>query len=193
MPATNSTAAAPSSAPFPPPAISWSAPRASPPPGRRASTARMPNGRTDAVRRARPSILAISARNDSMAGFGRTLLQTPWVRLSNCSLYVLSWTLGVKRFRNVPVEATRPDHRPPERDTRVARAYVTSDEATLEAVEEAPLRSAGAVAPLCGRRRPAVHLRLRQADGSLVPYLDPERRFRERLQLGDGRRCEVEL
>jgi hypothetical protein len=70
MPALNSAAAAPSRAPFPPPAISCSEPSASPPPGGRKSISEIPKGSTVLARRPFPSIFSIWARNDSTAGCG---------------------------------------------------------------------------------------------------------------------------
>lgn len=65
IPATNSTAAAPCSAPCPPPAASWSAPVASPPAGSRASTASTPKGRVGAGCRSCRSTLAMRLRRRS--------------------------------------------------------------------------------------------------------------------------------
>lgn len=59
MPALKRAAAAPSSAPLPPPATSCSAPRASPRPGRRSSTSGIPKGSTVLERAPLPSILSI--------------------------------------------------------------------------------------------------------------------------------------
>lgn len=63
MPATNRLAAAPSTAPEPPPATSCSAPSARPPPGSRESTAGRPNGRNSLACRRPDSIAAMLARS----------------------------------------------------------------------------------------------------------------------------------
>lgn len=73
IPAVKSAAAAPSSAPFPPPATSCRVPHGSPPPGSRESTAARPKGNTVVARRCRPSIWRTWARKDSIADDGRTL------------------------------------------------------------------------------------------------------------------------
>lgn len=102
MPTTKSAAATPSSAPVPPPAISWSPPRASPLPGRLMSSARTPNVGTGVVRRACPSNLAISARDDSRAELDRTLGST-----SAAGAYVhLIFFLDARRCERVLIEYT---------------------------------------------------------------------------------------
>jgi hypothetical protein len=72
IPAAKSAAAAPSIAPFPPPATSCSASSASPPLGSRESISARPKGNTDAARLFRPSTCRTWARKDSMADKGRT-------------------------------------------------------------------------------------------------------------------------
>ena len=68
MPAVNRPAAAPSTAPFPPPATSCKHPTASPPPGRRLSISARPNGRTARARRRPPSRRSMRSRRLAIAG-----------------------------------------------------------------------------------------------------------------------------
>src|SRR5450631_476049 len=69
IPAAKSAAAAPSIAPWPPPATSCSAPSANPPPGRCRSIALMPKGSTNRWRLDAPSSRQMRARSSSIAGW----------------------------------------------------------------------------------------------------------------------------
>src|SRR6516162_9761188 len=88
MPAEKSAAAAPSMAPLPPPATSFSAPSVSPPPGSRESNSASPKGSTDLARRFRPSIFSTCARRYSMADTGRTFRFDLSERLKHHVLYL---------------------------------------------------------------------------------------------------------
>lgn len=68
IPATKQAAAAPSTAPFPPPATSCRQPRANPPPGSFWSSDGTPKGSTSRVRAPSPSSREIRARRAAMAG-----------------------------------------------------------------------------------------------------------------------------
>src|ERR1700761_7413150 len=75
-PAANRAAAAPSRGPLPPPATSWSAPKAKPPPGSRSSISGTRNGKTPRETQSPASIRRIFSRRASiwagaavMAGF----------------------------------------------------------------------------------------------------------------------------
>lgn len=112
-PAPNEAAAAPSTAPLPPPAISCNAPSARPPPGSRESTSVIPNGRTDLARLVRPSIRSICARKESMAGSGRKLPVDLRGRVRHHVLYLFSiLPAGVKldsmRAKETPGVRRRP-------------------------------------------------------------------------------------
>lgn len=85
MPATNRAAAAPSTAPVPPPATSCSAPSAKPPPGSLASTASSPKGRTSLACRRPASIAAILARSAATSALDTVLTLTLRMMFLFCS------------------------------------------------------------------------------------------------------------
>jgi hypothetical protein len=90
MPAEKRAAAAPSMAPFPPPATSCRAPNGSPPPGSRESTTATPKGSTVVAHRCRPSICRTRTRRDSRADGGRTAEGVlHGHEMGSCSLFVL--------------------------------------------------------------------------------------------------------
>ncbi len=74
MPATKQAAAAPSTAPFPPPATSCRHPSANPPPGSLRSSTGTLKGRTSRVRAPSPSNCVIRSRSAKMAGLRRRVL-----------------------------------------------------------------------------------------------------------------------
>lgn len=76
IPATKQAAAAPSTAPFPPPATSCRHPSASPPPGNLRSSVGTPKGSTSRVRAPSPSSCAIRSRSAKKAGLtGRVFMR----------------------------------------------------------------------------------------------------------------------
>ena len=88
MPATKRAAAAPSIAPWPPPATSCSAPSARPPTGSRASISASPNGNAVVTRRRRSSIWRTWAHRTSMSDGGpRGLDGTLGLAFRACSLF----------------------------------------------------------------------------------------------------------
>src|ERR1700761_4105186 len=109
MPAANWAAAAPSRAPLAPPATSWSAPNARPPPGSRSSMSATPKGKKPRETRSPASIRRTCSRRTAIWA-GAADIADSTVGLTVCSPFVLFgvWSQWGRRCAwSVPVRKCR--------------------------------------------------------------------------------------